>query len=476
MRFRLATTGASGGGADPTGGIGNAFRTMAMMPLYAQQAAQEGQEAQARLGLLGAQQRQAEAAAAASAFKLQEEQRAAQEHSQRTGPGALLVNAALMHGVSPAEAPDFAQFAQTGQLPSRYAAPADGVGPVMPTPAAYNGDTASRIFQTLGLSQHALAAGDKNVANLAKAQEGYRSMGLGDDILAGRRTAADVGRSQAAIEGKDLVSAIGNTGMGFDRFSGAGQQIDPGLRAIFGDQAVAGIAADRARAEASRASAASSYASAAKTRQEIQDGAGRGKAPTGYRFKADGSLEAIPGGPADIKAGELGAKADQRREAAATAAASVRQAVNDARGLIGYGTSGVGSLTAAIPGTPARNLQAKLDTIKANLGFDRLQQMREMSPTGGALGAVAVQELIALQSTVSSLDQAQSPAELRASLDKIDRHYKRWEDAVNGVAPARTLQRTGAPAAPAPQTGGASGGWGDPALAAGGGWSIQRVE
>ncbi len=54
-----------------------------------------------------------------------------------------------------------------------------------------------------------------------------------------------------------------------------------------------------------------------------------------------------------------------------------------------------------------------------------------MSPTGGALGAVAVQELIALQSTVASLDQAQSPTELRKSLEKIEGHYNKWLETVN---------------------------------------------
>lgn len=158
-----------------------------------------------------------------------------------------------------------------------------------------------------------------------------------------------------------------------------------------------------------------------------------GKAPPGYRWKEDGTAEAIPGGPADIKAGESGAKAQGRKDAAALAAGNVLSAVADAKKLVGLNTTGPGSMLSKVPGTDARDLQAKLDTIKANLGFDRLQQMREMSPTGGALGAVAVQELIALQSTVASLDQAQSAKELEKSLTKIEGHYNKWFDAVNGT-------------------------------------------
>lgn len=175
-----------------------------------------------------------------------------------------------------------------------------------------------------------------------------------------------------------------------------------------------------------------------------------GKPPAGYRWKQDGSLEAIPGGPTDIKAGEAGAKAEQRKLAAAGAADNVLSAVKDATKLVGINTAGVGSSLASIPGTDARDLSAKLETIKANLGFDRLQQMRDMSPTGGALGAVAVQELTALQSTVASLDQGQSRAALKKSLNKIETHYNNWLKTVNGEAPGKTGN-----------TGGATGSWGD---------------
>ena len=82
-------------------------------------------------------------------------------------------------------------------------------------------------------------------------------------------------------------------------------------------------------------------------------------------------------------------------------------------------TAGAGSVLAGIPGSPAKDLQAAIETIKANLGFDELQTMRDNSPTGGALGQVAVQELEALRSTLSSLDQAQSPEQVVASLKRI---------------------------------------------------------
>lgn len=167
----------------------------------------------------------------------------------------------------------------------------------------------------------------------------------------------------------------------------------------------------------------------ARQRLQFDQSQGGSKPPAGYRFTADGkSLEAIPGGPADIKAGELGAKADARRTSQMGQAQSVLDTIKDAKSLIGYNTAGIGGMAAKIPMTDAKDLSAKLETVKANLGFDRLQQMREQSPTGGALGAVAVQELVALQSTVASLDQLQKPEQLRAALNKIENHYTKWMD------------------------------------------------
>lgn len=194
-----------------------------------------------------------------------------------------------------------------------------------------------------------------------------------------------------------------------------------------------------------RAQASIGFGNLALRRQELANAQSpQSKAPAGYRFKTDGSLEAIPGGPADEKATMAGQKTAMRNEMSGQSALNVINTVKEAKDLVGSSTAGFGSLLAKIPESDARNLQAKLDTIKGNLGFDRLQQMREASPTGGALGAVAVQELVALQSTVASLDQAQSPSQLKASLDKIERHYNNWYKTTQGELPKGTeAQPTG---------------------------------
>lgn len=124
------------------------------------------------------------------------------------------------------------------------------------------------------------------------------------------------------------------------------------------------------------------------------------------------------------------------QQAALTHATKVIGDVTDASSLVGGMTTGlVGKAQSFVPGTDAYNLNQRLLTIKANLGFDRLQQMRDASPTGGALGQVAVQELNALQATVGSLELGQDRKELQKNLNKIEHHYSNWIRTTRGEQP-----------------------------------------
>ncbi len=115
--------------------------------------------------------------------------------------------------------------------------------------------------------------------------------------------------------------------------------------------------------------------------------------------------------------------------------------VNEALGQVGRSTSGfIGGVSRFVPGSNAYNLNRTLDTIKANLGFDELQAMRDASPTGGALGQVAVQELAMLQSTIASLDTGLDQQTLRNNLNQITEHYRNWLNTVGyDVAPDGTV-------------------------------------
>ena len=125
-----------------------------------------------------------------------------------------------------------------------------------------------------------------------------------------------------------------------------------------------------------------------------------------------------------------------KQDAALNHAGKVITDVQEASGLVRGMTTGLmGKAQSLIPGTDAFNLNQRLLTIKANLGFDRLQQMRDASPTGGALGQVAVQELNALQSTVGSLEIGQDRQELSKNLEKIEHHYNNWIRTTRGEKP-----------------------------------------
>lgn len=85
----------------------------------------------------------------------------------------------------------------------------------------------------------------------------------------------------------------------------------------------------------------------------------------------------------------------------------------------------VGSLLSNIAGTEARDFESRLTTIKANIGFDKLQAMRDASPTGGALGQVSEMELRQLNASMGNLENSQSPEQLRENLMAVRAQYIR---------------------------------------------------
>lgn len=147
-----------------------------------------------------------------------------------------------------------------------------------------------------------------------------------------------------------------------------------------------------------------------------------GKAPEGERWKSDGSLEIIPGGKAEAKENKEKLLVEGVKKQVGTVVGKVDEALPQ----VSNWTAGLGSLLEKIPGTPARDLAGSVDTIKANIGFKELADMRAASPTGGALGQVAVKELEFLQAAIAALDTGQSPAVLRRNLNQVKTHYQNW--------------------------------------------------
>jgi len=81
--------------------------------------------------------------------------------------------------------------------------------------------------------------------------------------------------------------------------------------------------------------------------------------------------------------------------------------------------TGFGVVFSGIPGTDARRIASNLKTIQANIGFQQLQDMRDASPTGGALGQVSEREIAFLQSIAGDLEQSQGEQELRYNLVRL---------------------------------------------------------
>jgi hypothetical protein len=107
----------------------------------------------------------------------------------------------------------------------------------------------------------------------------------------------------------------------------------------------------------------------------------------------------------------------------------VTDEVNRARNIIKTSeipvTGIAGAIGTRVPGSKARDLKGQLQTIKARIGFDELNRMRKSSPTGGALGQIAVQELGYLQSVYGDLEQNQSEESVLYNLDRLEKEVYR---------------------------------------------------
>lgn len=93
------------------------------------------------------------------------------------------------------------------------------------------------------------------------------------------------------------------------------------------------------------------------------------------------------------------------------------QASNAAKNTLDTGTGFTGQLIRNVGGTSSYDLGKVVSTIQANIGFDKLQKMRDDSPTGSALGRVTNQEITMLTNVVASLDPNQSAEQFNQHLD-----------------------------------------------------------
>lgn len=145
-----------------------------------------------------------------------------------------------------------------------------------------------------------------------------------------------------------------------------------------------------------------------------------------YFDAAEQRFKVLPGSPEARKIlNDFNVKAAQAAEGlfkVDTINGNIDKAIN----LVSPKTTGiVGTGSAKLPGTEAFQLQEAIKQVIANIGFDRLQKMRDQSKTGGALGQVAVRELEMLQATIESLDLGLDEETLKANLLTVKDQYSR---------------------------------------------------
>jgi hypothetical protein len=153
-----------------------------------------------------------------------------------------------------------------------------------------------------------------------------------------------------------------------------------------------------------------------------------GRIPVGYRMTPEGTIEPIPGGPTTTT---LSPKEIQTREAkfpqANLAVKSFESksdtVLKDIERLRNH--PGLSSITGIVagraPGVTAAGREALelYEKVVAGLQFKELQDMRNASPTGGALGNVSNQEGTQLRQAAGALSRVQEKGSVQSELERI---------------------------------------------------------
>lgn len=133
----------------------------------------------------------------------------------------------------------------------------------------------------------------------------------------------------------------------------------------------------------------------------------------------------IARGPADER-GKQKSAADERKtvsDIVTTDIDRVLKIVNDNKDTWVPVTGVTGAATKWIPGSDAHQAEKLIETVKANVGFDKLQAMRAASPTGAALGPVSDFENKLLQAVIGNLELSQQPEHLKYNLERVKKVY-----------------------------------------------------
>lgn len=176
-----------------------------------------------------------------------------------------------------------------------------------------------------------------------------------------------------------------------------------------------------------------------------------GNLPPGYRAVRDANgnlerVEPIPGSKAEREANDLAEKKTKADRIKGEVGTTVGNALDDIDRLMKSATlpttGAIGSRLAAMPGTAAHDIAQALNTVSANISFSQLQQMRESSPTGGALGNVTEGEQKLLQNSFAALSQSQTEEQFKTNLGRVRAVFERI---VHGRTLSPQERKTGGP-------------------------------
>ena len=167
---------------------------------------------------------------------------------------------------------------------------------------------------------------------------------------------------------------------------------------------------------------------------DARSGSEVGTIPQGYELITDKNgnriLRAISGGEAAQEIEEQVIKDASKQNTVGRTATIVLEDIGRLKDLLTEQTfldpvtGPIASQVASGVSASARlDAESLVSTIGGNIGFDRLQLMRNESKTGGALGAINAQEMQLLQDVMGSLKLDQSEAQLRYNLERLESIY-----------------------------------------------------
>ncbi len=313
---------------------------------------------------------------------------------EQAGPGAPMANPALNPDNNPESAQAFTQAMQ-GQIPSYVEGP-------RPTGTNYVQPTQQEKLIELLSNQHpqaqAMAKMLMQQEQRKQETEAARQQHLGDQSFTAEQNQLNRESGERKAD-KTLDQAL--------------------LMGLITKEQKDQMLALQKQAEEDRKSHNQATESIQRKQLELeQQKLGQGKTPPGYRSTTEGNLEAIPGGPADTK---LQGALNQDTAMLQNSVAALDRMASTANQLLNHpglaGIVGVRGKIPDIPGTDAADARALINTLKSQVGFGVLQEMRNNSKTGGALGSVSDAEGKRLENNLAAIDTTQS-------LDQIKKQIK----------------------------------------------------